>query len=321
MSRRTPRLDAARLDEALRLARLGRFDVARRRAMAWLGRAPNPHPQRRSAAAQALGEIAGLALAQQAAGEAERCLRAALRLAPRFADLHHRLAALLSGQERLEEARAELLVALEINPDYVAARVELALLDARLGRLGDALEALRRLEQSRRPEQAESLQQGLRSMRQADWEDAGRLLRRAWKVSEGSLDAELGRFMRWVREGDLGRARALARDLLKAHPDFPDLHYLLGCVELELGFAGDALGSFVQALELNPDFHAARVELACALDAVGELGMAQEQIQLVLRMDPRHPGALRVQGRWRHRRGSEDPQLTLDPDASDGQSS
>ncbi len=103
------------------------------------------------------------------------------------------------------------------------------------------------------------------------------------------------------------------------HPRYPDVHYLLGCVELELGCTADALESLAQALELHPDFHAARVELARALDAAGQLAMAQEQIQAVLLKDPSNPAALRLQARWTPGRRPQGSQMPLDREPERGE--
>jgi tetratricopeptide (TPR) repeat protein len=295
---------SSRLDQALQLAQEGRWAAARRRALSALGGETEVHDEQRAAVAKVLGEIAARATGAEQWDEAERALIAALRLAPGFADLHFRLAGVLEHDERLEDALDELHAALRINPNYLAARVELALLQARLGRVGDALEELRRLEQSRKPSEGESFRRGMRSMQAADWEEAGSLLRRAYGLGVKSLEAELTHLANLTREGDLHRARLLLRDLVVTHPTYPDLHCMLGRVELEQGYVDDAVASLLQALELNPGYHAARVLLAQALEADGLLALAEEQIQAVLSQDPAHPEALRLDEYWRSRRGS-----------------
>lgn len=320
MSRESASTSHARLAEARALANQGRFAAARRRALSTLAHSAEPHPDERAAVAATLAEIAQRAVAANAIDEAEQCLRAALRQRADFADLRHRLAGLLESQQRFEEARVELVEALRINPGYVAARVSLALLDARMGQLGEAMDALRRLEQNRRPAEADSFDRGLRSMQAADWEEAESLLRRAYGLSEGSLDDAIARFMRQAQGGNLAEARAIARELVGVHPDYPDVHYLLGRVELELGNAAEAMGSLAQALELNPDFHMARLELARALDALGQPAMAQDMVNAVLQRDPQNPAALGLSARWARRPRGEAVQMPLDPGGDGGQS-
>ena len=86
-----------------------------------------------------------------------------------------------------------------------------------------------------------------------------------------------------------------------------DLHYLLGASELEDGAFDDALASFCRALELQPDYHAARVQLARTLESLGDQAQAEEQAALVLEADPHHPQALELCERWtrlQRRRGA-----------------
>jgi tetratricopeptide (TPR) repeat protein len=52
----------------------------------------------------------------------------AVRLSPRYADLHYNLALLYSDREQYEEAISELKKALRINPSYLFARINLGVL-------------------------------------------------------------------------------------------------------------------------------------------------------------------------------------------------
>src|SRR5207247_4350489 len=77
-------------------------------------------------------------------------------------------------------------------------------------------------------------------------------------------------------------------------------------VELEEGAFDDALASFCRALELQPDYHAARLQLARTLESLGDPVQAEEQAALVLEADPRHPQALELcqqigRASWRER--------------------
>ena len=293
--------ESAPFEPALALARAGRFDDA----VAALDDALSPRAgrdPRPAAGALAWAEVAELA---QAAGElafAERAIDQALRLAPTFADLHHQRACLMLLLQRRPAARAALGRALEINPRYVAARLDLALLDAREGLLGESLAALRALELERRVEEPRAFQRGLKSLARADWDEAGALLKSALKVSDPVVDRAIAEHHALVAQGEPVRALQALRDAVDAHPGYPDLHYLLGCCELEAGLSDDALASLARALELHPDFHAARIQFARALEALGDLEQAGEQVALVLNQDPAHPQALELQSRWAARR-------------------
>ena len=96
----------------------------------------------------------------------------------------------------------------------------------------------------------------------------------------------------------------LDRVLFFGHEPSTIIHALLGTVELEEGQVDDAIATLGRALELHPDYHAARVLLARALEASGDRAQAEEQVTLVLDADPQNPAALELAERWSrlHRR-------------------
>lgn len=287
-------------ETALGLARAGRMEEALASVSEILS-AEGARERRKSAAALAYAEVARLA---EAAGElaiAERSLDEALRLAGDYADLHFRRGCVLLQRQQGPAARAALHEALRINPRYVAARVELALLDAREGLLGESLATLRDLEQEHRVDQPRTFQQGLKSLERADWEEAGALLKSALHLSDPAVDQALSQHRELVAKGEHARALHSLREAVTAHPGYPDLHYVLGCCELEAGLTDDALASLARALELHPGFHAARIQFARTFEAMGDPAQAGEQVALVLQEEPAHPQALELHARWSSR--------------------
>src|SRR6266850_757650 len=113
-------------------ARAGEIEAAIRELGAFV-QASTPHKETRARAADALGRIGRIAEAAGDLDGSERAHREAARVAPSFADVHYRLACARLALHKGNEARRDLEAALRINPRYVAARVELALLDAREG--------------------------------------------------------------------------------------------------------------------------------------------------------------------------------------------
>src|SRR5262249_8446803 len=156
---------------------------------------------------------------------------------------HYRRACLLLREQRAPAARSALQEALRINPRYVSARVELALLDAREGLLGESLAALRSLEQEHRVGPPRAFPQGLKSLERADWDEAGTLLKSALHLTDPAVEQALAQHRELVARGEHALALHALREAVTAHPGYPDLHYALGCCELEAGFADDALAS------------------------------------------------------------------------------
>ncbi len=247
MSPRPLPSENAPFESALALAREGRLDEAYDALAAAVPDAEGRGPHR-GAGALAFAEVARLA---EAAGDLDTAVRAideALRLAPTYADLHYQHACLMIAQQQRAEARKALQKAIGINPRYVAARLELALLDAREGLLAESLAALRNLEQERRVDEPRAFQRGLKSLQRAEWEEAGAQLKSALKVSDPVVDRALADYHAKVARGEHTQALHALRDAVSAHPGYPDLHYLLGCSELEAGMTDDAIASLARAL-------------------------------------------------------------------------
>jgi tetratricopeptide (TPR) repeat protein len=297
VSPRPVELPGSGFEEAIALARRGEFDAALKLIERVLA-SDEGGESHRSAAAAALAEVAELGEAAGQLGAAERALKRALEIRPRFADLHYRYARMLLAGQRRSEARRALDAALRIHPRYVAARLERTLLDAREGLVGDAIESLRALSREAVVEDAGAFHQGLSSLERAEWEEADAFFKRALNVPDPGLKRELDRFHRMLEDGEPARAAQLLYELLGKNEAYPDLHYLLGLAELELDHYDDALASFARALELNPDFHAARIRFAHALEALGQSAQASEQVELVLERDPDHAQALELKKNW-----------------------
>jgi tetratricopeptide (TPR) repeat protein len=314
MSPRPTRSQVPDLGEVQRLATQGRHEAALRRLDGILG--PHPAESNRHAAVSLLRALAREAQAAGDLGGAVLLLDTAARLAPGFADVHFQRAVALAQRQQRTEARRALERALKINPNYLAARIELALLDAREGMLGDALDALRALTDDPRLEEPAAFRQGLARLQQADWNEAGSLLRRALKLADPALDGVFERYHAHMDDGEPAHAAQVVRDVLPRFSGYPDLHFLLGSAELREGHADDAIVSFARALELNPNFHAARLELARSLEAIGQVDQAREQVAHVLEARPDDPLALQMHARWaRPRRQDKSPVDTGHKDA------
>lgn len=252
---------------------------------------------------EALTEVARMA---ERAGDLERAEKAmgeAARLAPKFADVRYGRARLQLALQRRIDARRELEAALRINPDYVAARLELALLDAREGLLAESLDTMRALAADRRVTEPRAFRRGMESLQEADWDQAEVLFRQALQLSDPAIEEVVNAYHHKMAGGEVEGAIEVMRQAIGTRETYADLHYLLGAAELEAGLYDDALASLARALELHPDFHHARVALARVLEAYGDVARATEQIALVLQHQPENAQALALQERWSRRRG------------------
>lgn len=238
---------------------------------------------------------ADLAHEREVRGDVEGAAAFLLRAiadAPRFPDLRFRLGLAQLRLGDLKGARASFETALEIAPTYAAPHVEIALLDARQGRLGESLALLRRLNETRPVPEAEDFRRGLERLADADWEGSEDILRRAFRVDSSPVDARLREVGTLLAENRTDEALALARALVDENPFFPDAHLALALARRERGEWDDCAEACGRALELNPSFHQARVYLAEALSRRGQWGESDFQLDAVLAVEPEHPLAL-----------------------------
>ena len=252
-------------------------------------------------AAQGLARIARDAEGAEAFDVALAALERACRLRSRWADQHFHRGRMLATLKRPAEARRAFDRAIELNPGYAAARVERALLDAAAGRVGEALDALRALGRDTSAADTPAFEGGIACLERADWEEAARLLASAFTEPATGLAARLDALRERIEAGDVEVAARLLRECVGRHAAYPDVHHLLGMAELRLGRPDDALMSLARALELNPEFHDARIEFAQALDAAGQRAQATEQLQIVLQHAPGHAHAQQLHALWTRR--------------------
>jgi protein O-GlcNAc transferase len=278
-------------DEVLALRRAGRPEDARAALERLCAQDPRTadHGQTRALRALIASDLAEVrARSGDVAGGVE-LLEQATADAPRFPDLHHRLGLLRLRQRDVRGARASFEQAVRLAPGYAAPRLELALLEACEGRLGESLELLRRLAEGRAARGRDEFERGLERLAEADWEGGGEALRRAFGVAGDDVDERLREIATRIADGRSGEALALARVVLAAHPQFPDAHLALALVRRDRGEWDDCAESCGRALEINPAFHQARVYLAEALFRRGQYVEADAQLSAVLAATPRHP--------------------------------
>ena len=286
-------------ETALRMAEHREFA----QAVLWLERALAAGPGT-DELRQIVVTLADVARMAESAGELEVAQRALERAsqAVEWADVHCELGCLLARRGRRADARVAFERALALNPRYRTAVVERALLDASEGRIAEAMQTLRVLAAEGALAELGTFQQGLERLGDADFDDAAPLLRRALHSGDLWLEEQLLAYQQLVYAGEHARALAALRTAATERPAYADLQLLLGAHELQVGAADDAIESLTRALEINPDYHAARVELARALEAIGDTPQALAQLEQVLGVDAVHAEARTLHERLSGRR-------------------
>ncbi len=207
--------------------------------------------------------------------EAERCLREVLQRAEdlRYADVHNMLGVILHDRGAFEEARAHFEEALQINPHYTEAALNLAVT---LNDLGDYEDARRIYKAAIEhgtdsPDHVDPFVKGkianLHAEVAAAYADAGLLTEAIEELSKAvhlrpefsDLRVRLANLYR--RRGDLEAARVELERAVEYRPEYAPARVALGVVRLELGDARGAERAWEQALRVDPEERSAKMYL------------------------------------------------------------
>lgn len=228
------------------------------------------------------------ASAREAAGDwagALQSLERAATLRPQWADVHQRLGRVCEHLDQPQRARDAYERALAVNPRYFAARLSLARLLMQLEDRAGALRQLQEAAQSGPAYAAPELQELVRELPEQTTSTGRRRLERrlaalmAGPPSPAAAGLEVARAA--LRNGDDALAIRTLKGLLQQHPDFPDLHNLLGVAYENEEMTDDAVEEFEIALRLNPDFLDAELNLGLALHERGRDAEAERHLRAV----------------------------------------
>jgi tetratricopeptide (TPR) repeat protein len=195
--------------------------------------------------------------------------RAILVERPWFADIRHYAGLCLGFLGRTEEALEQIDLAVEVNPGYVEAHINRALLLQELGRYEEARLAV---------EQAGAHERQSHSRFPA-----------AEAAALANAHATLGDM--YSEAGALEEAVRQYRDALDLRPGFLDIRNKLGSALLGLGQVDAAVAELSTVLEANPRFIAARLNLGLARYREGRISDAVREWRACEAEEPENPQA------------------------------
>jgi tetratricopeptide (TPR) repeat protein len=265
-----PRIDRggpeARLAREALVAGLShRFRLADARAVvdAWIAADPDD-----ALASLLSGKLYEQQLAEE---EAVQAYRRAIELDPEQHDARLRLASLLVGRRRGEEAEAVLGPLLAALPDHPEAQVLRVRTLALLGRTSEARAALEACLRAH-PEYPPALfERGNSALSDGDGPAAERDLARAAALDPGNIQIRNQYALALARNGksaDAAKQHAAVKQLqedaermtfliggpLQARPNDPALHHEIGTIALRSGLVPDAIRWFTSALQVDPNY-------------------------------------------------------------------
>ncbi len=227
----------------------------------------------------ALEALAGALRASGDVTGSEETLKRALQVAPQDANVWYQYGMLDSGLGRTGSAIEKVTKAVSLNPDLTGGYTSLAGLLLATGQPDLA---------------AAAAQRGLN----LDPYDAtaynlsGRMLASKGQNSEALFDFEKATQLRGgygpyqydyalmlVRLDRFDEAQAAVEASLKADPNFATAHELLGSLLARKSQMADATREYRRAVELQPDFSRAQLDLGLALVAEGDLNGASDHLR------------------------------------------
>ncbi|MDD3641918.1 MAG: tetratricopeptide repeat protein [Candidatus Krumholzibacteria bacterium] len=216
-------------------------------------------------------------------------LEKAVALQPAYADIHYGLGRLYESIGRRSNSRESLKRSLALNPAYFKARVMLARswwFDGKNDRACSELAEGMTAAPTFFIENVRDLIGVLRTDPASD--EAAELFRRLLEERPSSAQISKQLSLESIQNGDYDFALAELCKAISMHPNYPDLHNLLGIAYANTGMTDDAIIEFETALKIHPDYLKARLNLALSLYEKGAIEESRRQLDRVLDADPQN---------------------------------
>lgn len=196
--------------------------------------------------------------------EAEPLLRDVIRVNPRYADVQNKLGVISSLNGDLKAAAGHFEMALELNPQYTEASLNLAVTYNELGEFKRAQEVVTVAAQIAHPDP-----------NMIDPYIAGKLANEHFKVGNMYLEFNMN-----------DEAIEEYQKAVKLHPKLADVHTKLGIALRNKGKVEEAIVQFVKAKVINQNYGPAWVQLGLSYYMEGLTGLAFEEWQKALQHNP-----------------------------------
>jgi tetratricopeptide (TPR) repeat protein len=187
----------------------------------------------------------------------------------RFADVHNMMGVIHHDKGRLEEAREEFKRALDQNPKYTEASLNLAVTYNDLGEYDKAQQVYRG-----------ALARDTRGPDDIDGFAKGKIANLHAELAQAYLDVNMP-----------NEAVQEFRDAIRLCPHFADLRVRLANVYRQINDLGAARYELEEAMRVRPLYNPARVAMGVLLLVTGQRQKALEQWEEALRIEPENKAA------------------------------
>lgn len=220
-------------------------------------------------------------------GEAAPALERALQFEPNYADIRATLGNVYFELGKFQKAIENYKLGLEVNPRYFKARVMLAKTHFSNGDYHHCAEELENSLSAapafyvNKINQLIDIVKDRGSFEESDWIFQSLLEE---KPSSAQVSKQIA--LKAIQQGNLDFALSELRKAVKAYPNFPDLHNLLGIAYGNKGMNDDSIIEFEKALKIHPDYLKARINLSLMHYEKGCSEEAMRHLERILELDP-----------------------------------
>lgn len=215
--------------------------------------------------------------------------RKASNYQPRFADIHNKVGEMSRRLGQLDEAADAFRRALAINERYFMAHLNLVQTLLEMGQLTQCGSEIRVLRATCPPLFRELAEELVLACENSDRQRMTELLAEIRHLDPDTVSLARERALQILRRGEPERAAEILEVLVEEHPRFPDLRHILGLAYGDMGLVEESMASFRTALELNPHYLKARINLGFTLMEVERYQDARTELEQALTVDPNHP--------------------------------
>lgn len=247
-------------------------------------------------------------------GRFKNALESLLLLAekyPQYADIHYYLGIVYSAKNEIEMAAESFRHALEINPSYKDARIKLATLYCYLNRIEDGIKELEEVKRLDPEDQdismiasaiknavssssysGENFMEIYQGMLLKDNQIVKAIPEFNRSISISPDMSDMIAIIMSLSEEDRSLCEMLiphVKDHVSMNENYPDLHNSLGTLYLKVNRPNEAETSFRKAVQLNPQYIKARINLFHTLKILKKYEDAVEEGEYILSHDVAYP--------------------------------
>ncbi len=214
--------------------------------------------------------------------------RRALKLAPKYADIHLALGKLYAGRHQAKPALRHLGRAVALNPNFIEAHLNIAHLRAEGGDLGGAIRNFRSLAKRTSYFRQDAYDRAVVAAARGKPREAVRLFSLAFSTAPDRCESLCAMGRDAMRSGQVGDALNLFRQALRIRPKYADIHNLMGVCHSHRGEMGKSVKHLLKAVSLAPNFTRAWLNLAYAHEQRGDARASLAAYRRVLKLDPKN---------------------------------